>query len=134
MTRANVVKAILYLPLYILCIVFASALWKTPAALSLCYAVMSGVMLLRWHTRSDIVYFFLAFVLGPAGEFVAIHYGAWRYTEPAILIPIWLPLAWGISGLFLKKATEALSGAGKVEPHNTALNRTPTANSAVGAG
>jgi hypothetical protein len=95
---------------------------------------MGSIMLLRWHTRSDIAYFFLAFVLGPAGEFVAIHYGAWRYAEPAILIPIWLPFAWGISGLFLKKATEALSGVGRIEPHNTALNRTETALSHGSAG
>lgn len=116
MTRAHAAKAASYLPFYVLCIALASALWQVPGVLTTCYVVLGGGMLLRWHTRSDLAYFFLAFVLGPAGELVATHYGAWQYTKPAFLIPLWLPLAWGISGLFFKRAAEALSGAGTVEP------------------
>jgi hypothetical protein len=71
-------------------------------------------MLYRWHTHSDLAHFFLAFVLGPTGEFVAIHFGAWNYSAPALLIPFWLPLAWAISGLYLKKTTEALAERNQV--------------------
>jgi Protein of unknown function (DUF2878) len=71
-------------------------------------------MLYRWHTHSDLAHFFLAFVLGPTGEFIAIHFGAWNYSASFFLIPFWLPLAWAISGLYLKKTTEALAERNEV--------------------
>ena len=109
MNRERIWRTLSYFPIYFACILLASFLWRNPATLSACYIVLSAHMLARWHTRSDVAYFLLAFTLGPLGEIVAIHFGAWRYTEPTLLIPTWLPLAWGISGLFLKKATEAIS-------------------------
>lgn len=102
-------RAATYFPLYALCIALASALWRQPAILSTCFLAVSAFMLYRWHTRSDLAHFCLAFVLGPVGEFIAIHFGAWNYSAPALLIPFWLPLAWAISGLYLKKTTEALA-------------------------
>ena len=109
MTRKQFAGALSYLPIYIACILLASLLWRTPTLLGICYVIQGALMLSRWHTRADITYFLLALVLGPVGEAIAIHFGAWRYTEPTLLVPIWLPLAWGISGLFLKKTTEALT-------------------------
>ncbi len=119
MKRPQIARALSYLPLYMLCFGLASALWRSPGILAACYVVMSCFMLLRWHTRSDLAYFFLALALGPLGELVAVHYGAWKYAAPAptLLIPIWLPLAWGISGLFLKKTTEALASSATVTGH-----------------
>src|ERR1700687_604161 len=115
MTGNRLTRAASYFPLYVACIVLASLFWKAPTLLSICYVGLSIFMLHRWHTSTDVTYFFLAFTLGPLGEAVAIHFGAWRYTEVGLLIPAWLPLAWGISGLFLKKTTEALAGASSAE-------------------
>jgi hypothetical protein len=65
-------------------------------------------MLSKWHTKSDLIFYFVAFVLGPLGELIAIYFGAWGYTEPFYFIPIWLPFLWGIAALFMKKLSETL--------------------------
>lgn len=41
------------------------------------------------------------FVLGPAGELVAVARGAWTYAEAPLLVPLWLPPAWGLAALIL---------------------------------
>ena len=107
--QSRLLRALAYSPLYLLCFALAGLLWDRPVLLAGCYLVMSALMLWRWHRRSDLAYFFLALSLGPLGEMFAVSRGAWTYAEPAFLVPLWLPLAWGISGLFLKKTVEALT-------------------------
>jgi len=39
----------------------------------------------------------------------AIYFGAWSYANPTMLgIPLWLPLAWGIAAVFVKRVAETL--------------------------
>ena len=94
--------------IYALSVTLASILWRNPAILALCYILISLFMLYRWHTKSDLIFYFVAFVLGPIGELVATHFGAWKYSKPTFLIPIWLPFLWGIALLFMKKFSETL--------------------------
>jgi len=94
--------------IYALSVALASILWRNPVILALCYILISLFMLYRWHTKSDLIFYFAAFVLGPIGEFVATHFGAWKYSKPTFLIPIWLPFLWGIALLFMKKFSETL--------------------------
>ena len=108
--RSRITRALLYFPFYVLTFALASVLWERPLLLAGCYLAMSVFMLWRWHRPSDLAYFFLALALGPLGEMAAVSRGAWTYAQPAFLVPLWLPLAWGISGLFLKKTVEALTG------------------------
>ena len=98
--------------IYALCIALASLLWRSPVALSLCYILLSIVVLYRWHTGSDLIFYFVAFVLGPIGEMVTVHFGAWKYSKPLYLIPIWLPFLWGIAALFIKKISETFLAKG----------------------
>jgi hypothetical protein len=58
-------------------------------------------------------FYFVAFVLGPLGELIAICFGAWSYAEPFYFIPIWLPFIWGIAALFMKKLAETLTANNK---------------------
>ena len=94
--------------IYVLCIALASLLWHRPTVLSLCYILISIIILYRWHAKSDLLFYFVAFVLGPVGEGVAVYFGAWKYSKPLHLIPIWLPFLWGITALFMKKLSETL--------------------------
>lgn len=94
------------LGIYILSVALASLLWRYPAILTICYILISLIMLCQWHTKSDLVFYFIAFVLGPTGELVATNFGAWKYSKPTFLIPIWLPLLWGIALLCMKKLSE----------------------------
>ena len=49
----------------------------------------------EWH-RALACYLFAA-ILGPCGEMLAVHYGAWSYPAPTCLgIPVYLPFAWGL--------------------------------------
>ncbi len=94
--------------IYALCIVLTSFLWSHPLVLGACFVLISVFMLYRWHTKGDVLFYFIAFVLGPLGEAILVHSGAWMYTKPSFLVPLWLPLLWGIVVLFLKKLCESL--------------------------
>jgi hypothetical protein len=99
MKRELVTRAILYA----LCIVLVRMFWQRPVTLSLCFVVITVVMMAKWHEKSDLPFYFAAFVLGPTGEAVASYFGAWKYSKPIYLIPIWPPFLWGVVGLFLKR-------------------------------
>ncbi len=96
------------LGLYVLCIVLAGLLWHKPVVLTICYVAISAVAVTRWHTRSDLLFYLVTFVLGPIGESVAVYLGAWKYSKPLFLIPLWLPFLWGICALFMKNISETL--------------------------
>jgi hypothetical protein len=104
MKRQLIIGAIIY----VVCVVLASFLWQKPVILFLCYLLISIVMLWKWHTRSDLVFYFVAFLLGSMADIIAVHFGAWEYSKPFYLIPSWLPFLWGITALFIKKISEAL--------------------------
>jgi hypothetical protein len=97
------------LSIYALCVALTGLLWSYPIILSACFVVMGILMLYRWHSKTDLVFCSIAFLLGPLGEMILIRSGAWRYAKPIYLIPLWLPLLWGIVVLFLKKLCEALT-------------------------
>jgi hypothetical protein len=94
--------------IYILCVALASFLWHNQFQLALCYFIISIYMFYRWHTKSDLIFYFIAFLFGPVGEAVAVSFRAWEYSKPLYLIPIWLPFLWGIAALFIKKLSDIL--------------------------
>ena len=94
--------------IYIISIILVGFLWHEPAILTIFYIVISVIMLTKWHEKSDLIFYFVAFGLGPIGEAFAIYLGAWQYSKPFYLIPIWLPFLWGISALFVRKISETL--------------------------
>ena len=96
------------LGIYALCIVLVGTLWHKPDILTICYVVISIGVLIKWHTKSDLLFYCITFVLGPIGESVAIYQGAWEYSRPFYLIPSWLPFLWGICALFLKNISETI--------------------------
>jgi hypothetical protein len=95
--------------IYALCIALVSFLWSHPISLSACLVLIGVLMLRGWHSKTDLLFYSVAFLLGPLGEAVAVRSGAWSYSRPSFLIPLWLPLLWGIVGLFLKKLCESLA-------------------------
>jgi hypothetical protein len=96
------------LGVYILCIVLVGTLWHKPVTLTICYVAISIAVLMKWHTKGDLLFYFVTFVLGPIGESMAIYLGAWEYSRPIYLIPSWLPFLWGICALFLKNISETI--------------------------
>jgi uncharacterized membrane protein YoaT (DUF817 family) len=98
------------LGIYVAAIGVVCLFWRMPMVLALCFVVMSILVLCRWHTRSDLFLYSIAFVLGPAAEVVAIHFGAWEYAEPFLLIPLWLPPLWRIAAVVMRRLAETLVG------------------------
>jgi hypothetical protein len=100
------------LGIYAISIILVGFLWQRPSILTILYVVISLIMLTRWHGKSDLIFYFVAFSLGPIGEAFAICLGAWKYSKPFYLVPIWLPFLWGISALFVKRISETLLKTG----------------------
>ena len=101
--RQKIVELVLLLLLYGLCVALASTLWPHPLTLTACCVLVSILALLKRHSKADLISYVVAAVLGPLGEAVVVHYGAWTYAKPILLIPVWLPLLWGIVGFFLRR-------------------------------
>lgn len=115
-SKQKIVELVLLLLLYGLCVALASALWAQPAALAACYVLVSILVLLKWHAKADVVSYVVAAVLGPLGEAVVVHYGAWTYAKPILLIPLWLPLLWGVAGSFLRRLTLTVTSIIRPDP------------------
>ena len=99
---------LILLSIYACCVVLVCLFWENPTLLTGAFFVITILLFIRYHEKSDIVFFFIAFVLGPVGEFVAILFGSWSYAKPFYFIPTWLPLAWGIAVLLVKRLSETI--------------------------
>jgi hypothetical protein len=97
--------------IYVSTLSMTSLLWRRPWLLLACLAAVSGLMFWRWHRPGDLLLYAAGFVLGPLGEMMAVHFGAWRYARPGFLVPVWLPCLWGIAALFVKRLCDTLLGA-----------------------
>ncbi len=79
-------------------------LWGNPSLLTLVLIITSAVMIWIGKSKEDICLYVAVFFIGSLSEVVAIFFGAWKYTLPDILgIPIWLPFAWGGTGVSTKR-------------------------------
>lgn len=87
----------------------AGGLWQSPLLLTGLYTIMAVLLLARWHSENDVGFFVMPMILGPSAEAVAINGGAWSYTGVEV-IPLWLPLAWGLAGFAIRRATVATIG------------------------
>jgi hypothetical protein len=114
-----------YVPIYLACAFAAGLFYRYPNLLLVIYLAMTAVLLWCWHTQGDLFYFFVPFLLGPLAEIFAVHFGAWHYTDSYFEIPIWLPFAWGIAMIFMKKTAEALLSLEKPASEQMQLNSPP---------
>ena len=103
-------KLILELLIYVMGVAFVAFFYRNNAfvttMLTLAWFIAMGV----WHKKEDVLVFVVAAVIGPLGEIVAVYFGAWTYANPTFWgIPIWLPLLWGLAGVFIKRVGLHLS-------------------------
>jgi hypothetical protein len=101
-------ELIFELSIYVVSLILVVALWNKPVVLTVCYAVISILILFKWHTIRNLYYYFVAFILGSIAESIAVYFGAWEYSKPFYLIPLWLPFVWGIAALLIKNISETL--------------------------
>ncbi len=97
--------------MYVLTLLVAALLWRTPYLALACLLATSTLLLQATRWRYTKVFFFCA-VVGSISEIVAIATGAWQYANPQLLgIPIWLPLVWGSAAVLFIQLSEQLSGS-----------------------
>ena len=97
-----------YLPIYVACIGLAGLFWQRPLVLTILYIAVSVVVLTRYRSRGDLIYYFVPFFMGPLGELLPVGLGAWTYAEPLVMIPLWLPFVWGLAGLFMRRTSAVI--------------------------
>ncbi|MBU2101363.1 DUF2878 family protein [Patescibacteria group bacterium] len=98
----EVKKSLLNFPLALLSLVSVSLLWKSWSLLTLILLVIGVLMLLIEKERNTVLVYIAAGLGGAITEMVAIFFGVWTYTDPAIAgIPIWLPFLWGAAALYI---------------------------------
>ena len=95
---------------YIICIFLIVLFWQNSFVLFVGILAVSAIIFIKWHEKKDFIYYFVAFFLGTIAEIIAVYSGAWQYTKPFYLIPVWLSFLWGIAGLLLLKIGKTLSG------------------------
>lgn len=103
-------RILVCLALWLALVLCAAGLWHRPLLLAAIYLVASVFLLSLWRSRHERLVYLGGFVLGPAGEMVAISSGAWSYADPLWLVPAWLPPAWGLAAMILMRL--ATSGRG----------------------
>lgn len=86
-------------------IALAVHLWPWPLVLAAIYLGAASAFLLWKGERGDGIYFFVPFVIAPCGELLAVAHGAWSYAGADSGIPVWLPFAWGISGICMRRSS-----------------------------
>ena len=59
--------------------------------------------------KYDLSFFIGGGIIGASAEIICVQFNCWQYTHPTFLdIPLWLPIAWGITSVFIKRVTEKL--------------------------
>lgn len=78
--------------------------WRDNLLLLVFLILLSMVMLFRERSKAELFTFLFCGIAGACAEMVAIYAGAWTYGNPNMInIPIWLPVLWGIAGVFMGK-------------------------------
>lgn len=110
--RKNIMKDIFFgLVIYIGSVAAVGLLWQRPGILFLTCIGITGITLIRWHTRADLAVYLVAALLGTLADLLAVSRGAWAYGTAEKSVPSWLPLVWGIAGLLIKRISKGLARA-----------------------
>jgi uncharacterized membrane protein YoaT (DUF817 family) len=92
----------------------AIVLFQDSSALTL--TVLLAIALVAfslWHDQYDRWCFVVVAVFGTCAEVFFVHYGVWRYANPAFLgIPLWFPVAFGTSALIGERLIRTVTQTG----------------------
>lgn len=100
--ESRLLTIVLVVAIYVAVISLAALLWRSPVLLTAIYAPLSCFVLYWWRSVETLACFLTGFLLGPAGELVAVAGGAWSYAGHENL-PLWLPFAWGMAVVVMKQ-------------------------------
>lgn len=91
-----------------LSLIFVGLFWKNNL-LTLTLLILSSIILLYKAKKEEYILFILCAISGAIAEIIAITGGAWTYNNNSFLgIPYWLPILWGIAGIFMYRVGRIL--------------------------
>ncbi|NIM47244.1 MAG: DUF2878 family protein [Candidatus Aenigmarchaeota archaeon] len=82
---------------------FVALLWRDVVLLTAALLILAIFSLRHFHKKNDVIIFFMGAITGASAELVCIYFGAWKYTNPTYLIPLWLPVLWGIAAIVIRR-------------------------------
>jgi len=103
------IKKELFLEIILFCagIVSIVLFFQNNFLLTVTLIILWAIGIKFWHKKQDIIFFITGAVIGPIGEIICIYFGVWQYANPTFLgIPIWLPFAWGLITMLIKRVSE----------------------------
>ncbi len=74
--------------------------------IALCYTAAMIPIIIFWRKERDIIIFGAGGIIGTVGEYIYMQLGFWEYHFPvfkSIGLPLSLPLAWGISSIYVSR-------------------------------
>jgi hypothetical protein len=78
--------------------------YEFPKVVTSILFVLSLILFKYCYNKEDKIYYIVAAIIGPLAEIGAIYRGAWIYMKPGLfIIPVWLPLAWGVVIVAIKR-------------------------------
>jgi len=90
--------------IYLLLILSLISFWQSNIPLFLLLLIVLAFTLSAYHMKEDVFFVVFTMVIGPTIEVICVYFGAWSYGNPSLLgIPIWLPLAYGIFGVLVRR-------------------------------
>ena len=84
-------------------IAFVALFWRDVVLLTVSLLILTIFSLRHFHKKTDILTFLVGSMLGASAEIVCIYFGAWKYTNPTYLIPLWLPILWGLAAIVIRR-------------------------------
>lgn len=110
----NLKSLIVILSIIALTVAIMSFLWRDNLFTTAALTFLSVGILMFWNKLEDVFRYGVAAIGGPTAEAVCIYFGVWAYSNPTILIPIWLPLVWGLTGIISGRLADYfLRGGGR---------------------
>ena len=106
-TKAIKKELVLDFFLYIVSIISITILYRNNILLTFVLILTWVLGIKYWYKKYDRQYLVAGAIMGPLAEIICIYFGAWKYANPTYLaIPIWLPLAWGLATMLIKRSAD----------------------------
>jgi len=88
-TKKSEIELFFDIMLFVVGLVFISFFYMNNILLTVLLLLLLVFGLKFWYKKHDIYFFVFGAIIGLIAEVVAVHFGAWQYTNPSILrVPI----------------------------------------------
>lgn len=86
--------------MYALVLALVVTLWQDNLVLTILLALLCAVNLARFHHAHDVFIVLFVGIIGSIGDFYAVHFGLWTYTNPSFFgQPLWVFPLYAVFGL-----------------------------------